>query len=198
MGWAKFQNTLSSGAMGMKVDLSEERCQAAVNLYRSRNYNVKILWAKMDVVILAMLTNTSHQESSLGPIKYGKGYIRLPNGLFLQYYGLHGEVEARRDNLVVREATYLTRMGKAKIYGGLLTENVVQALSRCIIGEQILKVSEKYRVVTTTHDEIVAICKKKDADKCLADMLEIMSTPPDWAPDLPLAAEGGYDVNYSK
>ena len=32
----------------------------------------------------------------------------------------------------------------------------------------------------------------------VADMLKIMSTPPDWAPDLPLAAEGGYDVNYSK
>jgi DNA polymerase family A len=193
MGWAKFQNTLSSGAMGMKVELSDERCLAAVNLYRSRNYAIKNFWAKMDEVILAMITG---QNGTL--VTYGKGYIQLPNGLFLQYYGLHGEVEARRDQLVVREATYLTRMGRSKIYGGLAVENLVQALSRVIIGEQILKVSEKYRVVTTTHDEIVAICKKKDADKCLKDMLQIMSTPPKWAPDLPLAAEGGYDVNYSK
>ena len=195
MGWEKFRNTLSSGAMGMKVELSDERCQAAVNLYRSRNYAIKNLWSKLDGIILSMITG---QDGSLGPIDYGKGYIRLPNGLFLQYYGLHGEVEARREQLVVREATYLTRMGRSKIYGGLAVENVVQALSRCIIGEQILKVSEKYRVVTTTHDEIVAICKKKDAKKCLDDMLKIMSTPPSWAPDLPLAAEGGYDVNYSK
>ena len=184
--------------MGPPVKLTLEECTRLVNIYRSRNFNIKNLWYHMDKVILSMLTNNGGQEGKLGPISYGKGFIRLPNDLFLQYYGLHGEVEARRDQLVVREASYLTRMGKSKIYGGLLTENVVQALSRVIIGEQILKVSEKYRVVTTTHDEIVAICKKKDADKCLKDMLQIMSTPPAWAPDLPLAAEGGYDVNYSK
>jgi hypothetical protein len=195
MGWVKFKNTLSSGAMGMKVELSEERCKAAVNLYRARNHNIKNLWSRMDDVILSMITG---HQGFIGPMSYGKGYIQLPNGLFLQYHGLHGEVEARREQLVVREASYLSRTGRSKLYGGLLTENCVQALSRCIIGEQILKASEKYRVVTMTHDEIVVICKKKDADRCLKDLLQIMSTPPEWAPDLPLAAEGGYDVNYSK
>ena len=195
MGPAKLQSTLEQGTMGPSVKLTLEECARLVNVYRSRNCQIKNFWGRLDAVILAMVTG---QEGSIGPVTYGKGYIQLPNGLFLQYYGLHGEVEARRDNLIVREATYLTRMGRSKIYSGLLAENVTQALSRCIIGEQILKVSEKYRVVTTTHDEIVAICKKKDADKCLKDMLKIMSTPPSWAPDLPLAAEGGYDVNYSK
>jgi DNA polymerase I-like protein with 3'-5' exonuclease and polymerase domains len=195
LGHAKLQTILAQGMMGPPVKLTLEECARLVNIYRSRNYAIKNLWTKMDEVILAMITG---QNGTLGPVTYGKGYIQLPNGLFLQYYGLHGEVEARRDQLVVREATYLTRMGRSKIYGGLAVENLTQALSRVIIGEQILKVSEKYRVVTTTHDEIVAICKKKDADKCLKDMLQIMSTSPKWAPGLPLAAEGGYDVNYSK
>lgn len=195
MGWPKFQATLKSGAMGMAVELTDEQCKHAVNVYRSRNYKIRQLWKTMDGIIACMLTGT---RGEFGPLTYGKGYIQLPNGLFLQYYGLHGEAEVRHDDLVVTEATYLTRQGRSKIYGGLLTENVVQALARCIIAEQMLEISKKYRIVTMTHDEIVAVCPRKDADRCLRDMIHIMSTPPEWAQGLPLAAEGGWDINYSK
>lgn len=195
MGPNKLQQTLKQGTMGPPVDISLEECRRIVNIYRSRNYKIKNLWKIMDGIIASMLTGTSGE---FGPLTYGKGYIQLPSGLFLQYYGLHGEAEVRHDDLVVQEATYLTRNGRTKIYGGLLTENVVQALSRVIIADQMLEISKRYRVVTMTHDEIVVICPKKDAKKCLADMLKVMSTPPDWAPDLPLAAEGDYDDCYSK
>lgn len=196
MGHVKLQQTLKQGTMGPPVDISLEECQRIVNIYRGNNYAIKQLWKTMDGVIANMMFGVTGE---LGPLSYGKGYIQLPNGLFLQYYGLHGDVDAVYDDLVVREATYLTRKGRSKLYGGLLTENVVQALARCIIAEQILAIHDAgYRVVTTTHDEIVAICPTKKADKCLADMLRIMSTPPEWAKGLPLAAEGGYDTSYSK
>jgi DNA polymerase len=55
-----------------------------------------------------------------------------------------------------------------------------------------------YRIVTMTHDEIVIIAKKKEAKKALDFMIKTMSTSPDWAPGLPLAAEGGFDTSYSK
>lgn len=195
MGHMKLQQTLKQGTMGPPVDISLEECRRIVNIYRSRNYKIKNLWKIMDGIIASMLTGT-HGE--FGPLTYGKGYIQLPSGLFLQYYGLHGEAEVRHDDLVVNEATYLTRQGRSKIYGGLLTENVVQALARCIIADQMLEISKKYRVVTMTHDEIVVVCPKKDAKKCLADMLRVMSTAPEWADGLPLAAEGDYDDCYSK
>lgn len=195
MGPNKLQQTLKQGTMGPPVDISLEECRRIVNIYRSRNYKIKNLWKIMDGIIASMLTGTSGE---FGPLTYGKGYIQLPSGLFLQYYGLHGEAEVRHDDLVVNEATYLTRQGRSKIYGGLLTENVVQALARCIIADQMLEISKKYRVVTMSHDEIVAVCPKKDADRCLADMLRIMATSPEWARGLPLDAEGGWDINYSK
>lgn len=195
MGHMKLQQTLKQGVMGPPVDISVEECKRIVNIYRSRNYKICQLWKIMDGIIASMLTGT---PGKFGPLTYGKGYIQLPNGLFLQYYGLHGEAEVRHGDLVVTEATYLTRQGRSKIYGGLLTENVVQALARCIIADQMLEISKKYRVVTMTHDEIVAVCPKKDAKKCLADMLQVMSTPPEWADGLPLAAKGDYDDCYSK
>lgn len=195
MGWQKFQATLKSGAMGMAVELSDDQCKNAVALYRSRNFKIRQLWKTMDGIIASMITGA---RGEFGPLTYGKGYIQLPNGLFLQYYGLHGEAEVHHDDLVVYEATYLTRQGRSKIYGGLLTENVVQALARCIIADQMLEISKRYRIVTMSHDEIVAVCPRKDADRCLRDMIHIMSTAPEWADGLPLAAEGSYDTSYSK
>ena len=196
MGPQKLQQTLKQGTMGPPVDISEDECRRIVGIYRQKNWKIKAFWKKMDQVITNM---TLGIESKEGPLEVGKGFVRLPNGMFLQYFGLHGTAEITRDDLVMTETTYLTRTGRAKLYGGLLTENVVQALSRIIIAEQMLKIHDAgYRIVTMTHDEIVIIAKKKDAKKALDFMIKTMSTPPDWAPGLPLAAEGGFDINYGK
>lgn len=196
MGPQKLQQTLKVGNMGPSVDISEDECRRIVQIYRQKNWKIKAFWKKMDQVITNM---TLGIESKEGPLEVGKGFIRLPNGMFLQYFGLHGTAEITRDDLVMTETTYLTRTGRTKLYGGLLTENVVQALSRVIIAEQMLKIHDAgYRIVTMAHDEIVIVAKKKDAEKALDFMIKTMSTPPDWAPGLPLAAEGSYDTSYSK
>lgn len=196
MGPQKLQQTLKQGTMGPPVDISEDECRRIVQIYRQKNWKIKAFWKKMDQVITNM---TLGIESKEGPLEVGKGFIRLPNGMFLQYFGLHGTAEITRDDLVMTETTYLTRTGRTKLYGGLLTENVVQALSRIIIAEQMLKVHDAgYRLVTMTHDELVCVVPKKQADKALKEIIAIMSTPPVWAPGLPLAAEGGYDTSYSK
>lgn len=196
MGPQKLQQTLKQGTMGPTVDISEDECRRIVGIYRQKNWKIKAFWKKMDQVITNM---TLGIESKEGPLEIGKGFIRLPNGMFLQYFGLHGTAEITRDDLVMTETTYLTRTGRTKLYGGLLTENVVQALSRIIIAEQMLKIHDAgCRIVTMAHDEIVIVAKKKDAKKALDFMIKTMSTAPDWAPDLPLAAEGSYDTSYSK
>ena len=196
MGPQKLQQTLKQGTMGPPVDISEDECRRIVGIYRQKNWKIKAFWKKMDQVITNM---TLGIESKEGPLEVGKGFIRLPNGMFLQYFGLHGTAEITRDDLVMTETTYLTRTGRTKLYGGLLTENVVQALSRIIIAEQMLKIHDAgYRIVTMAHDEIVIVAKKKDAKKALDFMIKTMSTPPDWASGLPLAAEGSYDTSYSK
>jgi DNA polymerase len=196
MGPQKLQQTLKQGVMGPPVDISEDECRRIVNIYRQKNWKIKAYWRKMDQMITNMTLGIKSEE---GPIESGKGFLRLPNGLFLQYFGLHGTADISRDDLVMTETTYLTRSGRAKLYGGLLTENVVQALSRIIIAEQMLKIHDAgYRIVTMTHDEIVIIAKEKGAKKALDFMIKTMSTAPDWAPGLPLSAEGGFDYCYSK
>lgn len=196
MGAQKLQQTLKQGTMGPPVEITEQECQRIVNIYRQKNWAIKNLWGRMDGAIANMTLGTASRE---GPLEFGKGFVRLPNGMFLQYFGLHGTVEAVRGDLTMVETTYLTKNGRSKLYGGLLTENIVQALSRIIIAEQMLKIHDAgYRIVCMTHDEIICVVPTKKADKALKHIIEIMSTAPDWAPDLPLAAEGGYDTSYSK
>lgn len=196
MGPTKLQLTLEQGVLGPPVKLSKAECESIVYQYRINNQQIRALWKQMDAVISSM---TLGINGTYGVLSFGKNYIRLPNKMFLQYYGLHGETVSTYGGINVVEATYLTRMGRSKLYGGLLTENVVQALARIVIAEQMLKISDAgYRIVTMTHDEIVCVAPNDKAQDCLDFMLQTMSTPPDWAPDLPLAAEGGFDSCYSK
>ena len=88
-------------------------------------------------------------------------------------------------------------------WGGKITENIVQALSRIVITDGLMRIHTYLgdlggSVVLTVHDEIVCIAPETDANKVMDKIIELMCIPPDWAPDLPLAAEGGYDKAYSK
>lgn len=198
MGAAKLQATLKAGNMGPPVLLEFSECKRIVDMYRSQNRRITGLWSIMDSIIVAMMVGN---RGTFGPLKFNKGFIELPNKMFLQYFGLTGEYEiTMTEELKANNVTYMSRPNKSsKLYGGLLTENVVQALARCIIAEQMLKVEDAgYRVVTMTHDEIVAIAPIEEANKALEEMISIMSVSPDWAEGLPLSAEGGWDVCYSK
>jgi DNA polymerase len=96
------------------------------------------------------------------------------------------------------DASYLTFKGRNKIYGGLFLENVVQCLARIMVGNAMREVATRYRVVMSTHDELVALVPDAEADDALEWFIQIMSTPPIWALDIPLAAEGSHDQRYGK
>jgi sigma-54 specific flagellar transcriptional regulator A len=118
-----------------------------------------------------------------------------PNGMSLKYPDLKKSIN---EDTGYDEWTYRSGDQRKKIYGGLLCENLVQALARIIVGWQMLQISRKYRVVMTTHDEVVAMPKTREAQKCFEFMTTVMSTAPAWCSTIPLNCEGGHASNYSK
>ena len=201
MGYVKLHDTLSTGAMGKTVDLGLIICSRIVTTYRAEHYPIPKLWKRMDDILTNMVIG---KDGTFKCLEYGKEYIKLPNGLFLQYPKLSGIEEGSfQGTFILGNVTYETSVKtgtkRTKLYGGLLTENIVQALSRVLIGEQMLKIARMgYRIVTTTHDEVVVCVEESRAQQCYNDMLRIMTTPPEWAPELPLDAKGGWDRSYSK
>lgn len=196
MGAPKFQMTLAKGALGgPKVAFSLQHTQAIVNAYRRRYAKVAGGWKMCAEIIEQMAAGV---EGSHKCLRWGNddgiGVIELPNGMRLKYPDLK---KARGEN-GWDEWSYQSGDIRKKIYGGLLTENLVQALARIIVMWQMLQIDKKYQVVMTTHDEVVAHPKTREAQKCYDFMIKCMSTPPWWCADLPLAAEGGFADNYSK
>jgi DNA polymerase len=114
--------------------------------------------------------------------------IRLPNGLYIRYPKLQrGE----------KGFVYTSRKGVQPLWGGAVVENVVQALARIIVGQQMLELAEHgLRPVLTVHDAAVLVVKKAAVDIALKVVTGIMSTPPSWATGLPVACEAKYGESY--
>jgi DNA polymerase len=114
--------------------------------------------------------------------------IALPNSLFLNY----PELTRGANN----DFSYMTRMGRNRIYGGKVAENLCQAVARCIIGEQMIEIEKRYRVVLTVHDAVACVVPKAEAEEARAYIEQCMRTSPKWAEGLPLNCESGMADNY--
>jgi hypothetical protein len=194
MGAPKLQMTLAKGALGgPPIVLPISEVERIVQIYRRENYMISGGWQTCAQWIEHMADDRAE------PIFYkcleiGHEYIRLPNGMCLKY----PDLKKAMGDKGWPEWSYQSGDMRKKIYGGLLTENLVQALARIIVATQMLWIDKKYPVVMTTHDEAVTHPKTKDAQKCYDYMEQCMTTAPAWCADIPLAAEGGFAENYSK
>lgn len=206
MGWKKLLTTLFLGG----VDLPAHRIQAIHTLYRSKYDQIVRLWSKLDMVLASMAAGGSGTiELANGELvlEYEPDKIWMPNGLALHYPGLRNKFdeEGRHTGyefLFVKgaRADGTPIMFWKNVYGGLLTENIVQCLARIAVSEQIVTVARRYRVVMTTHDEMVTLVKadKKSLAAGEKFMTKVMATPPWWAQSLPISSEVKHAPNYSK
>jgi DNA polymerase len=120
--------------------------------------------------------------------------ILKPGGLTLRYPGLRPSEDGEG-------FSYMGGGGgkeRVRVYGGALTENVVQSLARDVVAEQMTRITSEYgyRPALMTHDEIVCIVDAKEGGKALERMTEVMKVPPAWAIGLPLDAAGGIGRSY--
>lgn len=124
--------------------------------------------------------------------------IQLPSGRKLFYYGpKFKDKKIGRSTMPTRVLCYqgvvqeTKQWGEIDTYGGKLTENIVQAISRDLLGNSMLNLeANDYHPVCHIHDECLVEVPEENAKEYYEEMVYIMSTPPDWASDLPLRADG--------
>jgi hypothetical protein len=117
----------------------------------------------------------------------------MPSGLPLKYMDLRPDAIDERGR---KQYIYSTRRGNVRIYGGKVVENICQALARCVIGEQMLKVAERYQVVLTVHDAVACIAREEEKEEAARYVQECMRWRPKWAQTLPLDCEVKYGDSY--
>jgi DNA polymerase I-like protein with 3'-5' exonuclease and polymerase domains len=194
-GWRKLQHTLKTTPPG--ATLPDEECQQIVNLYRETNDKIISLWRDSDDALRSIWESDGQVDSfSLGQhdvlIVKNDG-IELPNGLMIHYPGLRYDTSEEKSQF-----KYKSRRGEVSIWGGSVVENVVQALARIVVGEQMLAINERYPVVLTVHDAAVIVVPEEEKDEAVKFVEKIMSTPPVWAPTLPVACEAKWGHSYGE
>jgi DNA polymerase len=205
MGAEKFRRTLEIGQGGINVVIDLNEAARIVKLYRQKNWKIVQFWQKCGNALKDMLYGGGNE---LHPqVRYDKEGIILPNGFRVQYPALRETAngfmyisDARTYQKALKERVLTGAppddIAWTRLYGGKVTENIVQALAAIVIREQMAAAGLHFKVAFQVHDEIIVAVPE---DKALADQAKLealMSTAPKWAPDLPVACESGVAANY--
>jgi hypothetical protein len=210
VGGEKFQNTvkvLSRLQLGKEVPLPDEEAHKIVRAYRNKYSKIPGCWRWLENKAIPVLAcggddnfGTTRLRSPIedglecGPIQFYKGSIRLPSGLRLFYQ----ELERTGGGWIY---TYAGR--QKKLYGGALLENIIQALARIIVMDAGVRIQRRVarwglELASQVHDELVYVVPESIAAPFKKLVLEEMTRRPEWAPNLPLAAEAGVGSSYGE
>lgn len=193
MGAAKFRAQLKT----FGVEMSLDECKRIITVYRETYPMIPRLWRQAGSALDAMIGNQTAPLGRDGVLEVrGADGIKLPNGLRLQYPNLRYVTQPDGK----QEMVYDQKKGRAvlmsRIYGGKMVENICQALARIVIGEQMLMIARRLRVVMTVHDAVGAIAPVEEADDARAFVEQCMRVRPKWALGLPLNCESKMGASY--
>lgn len=193
MGPPKFQLSMKTGNPSVELEL--DQCEHVVGLYRNQFAAIPALWKTLGRAIQCVYEGIERDFGYFSTCPEG---LRLaPNGFLIRYPWLKPDGGG---------SWIYTQKGKpSKLYGAKAVENLIQALARIVVTDQMIEccreeyVSELgHQLVLFTHDELVFVAPEETADDVLKFALEKMHTPPTWMPDLPVAAEGDIGDRYGE
>lgn len=183
------------------VNIDEAEAQRIVRLYRWKNNWIVSYWRELGNMLKALSMGIEGVVKK-DVVTYGDYKVNLPNGMSISYNALSAKQNGFA-YLNVPKCYNDWVAGKevsgnkwVKLYGGKCAENITQALAGVIVNEHLVRISTKYPVVFQVHDEVVFVAPDDKAEEALSWGIKVMSQPPKWGPDIPVACEGGYAKNY--
>jgi DNA polymerase len=198
LGWRKFVTY----AKQQQVQVTDQFAERIISTYREAYPMIPALWKEGDVALRAMLDGYTAPLGLPGVLEVNATdcdvpNIKLPNGLHLRYPNLRRSEDPDTGK---RQIVYDTKRGRAvltkNIFGASCAENYTQALARIIVGEQLLMVARRYKVVLTVHDSVGALIplgREQEGQTYVEDCMRIR---PKWAVGLPLNCESHIGASY--
>lgn len=170
------------------VKISIEDSVKLVNTYRVRMYpRIPQMWNYLTSVIPTMASGAG--KIQFGPVTIAKNAIIMPDGTALVYDKLRYLQNEKYDGWVYNFA------GEVRtLWGGKITENIVQKLARMLVMQYMLEIKHTIGILPALrqHDELDYVVPEEYAAKVAAVIGKIMRVPPTWAPDLPVEVEINY------
>lgn len=192
MGPSKFHKTCESWGIPIDVVFAER----VVDTYRAKYSTVVKLWRKLEFAAKSALKYSpnkwyEHQPPFL--------FLKLPSGRRMAYKDPKIEPGPyQNESLTYMRVDPVSRKWvRAHTYGGMLVENMVQATSRDIMAEGMLRAEAAgYPVVMSVHDEVVAEVPSGFGN--VDEFVNLLCRGSDWADGCPIAAEGWRGKRYRK
>lgn len=213
LGYGGGVNALTT--MDTKKALTDDEKPEILSKWREANKKVVSLWKSLENAAKKCISTRTAQVfeiDSLASVTFryesGAMTIELPSGRKLFYpsarlgsrtiQGVNGDFDVQDISYFGQDQT-TGKWVKLHTYGGKLTENIIQAISRDLLANAIFKVFDLgYNIVLHVHDEIAAeIPKDGKEETVLQQMIDAMCTAPEWAANIPLRA-AGYITDYYK
>ena len=175
-----------------------EACDTLKRGWRQGHPAISSYWAELEQAAKNAVLNPGEEFPARKVVcKATKNwlFIRMPSGRSLCYPA----ARVMDEGLTYTGTDQFTRKWvRIQTHGGKLFENLCQAVARDIMAEHMPAIEGyNYTIDLTVHDEL--ICETPDSPEFNADQLAaMMATPPDWAPDIPLAAAGFDTYRYRK
>jgi DNA polymerase len=195
-------------AEGIGVKLTEEQSQEAVTAYRMDYQRVKNFWYQCQSAAIAAIKQPSDmQDAGLLRFMCAKDvlWMKLPSGRFICWRDPKVEDqltpwgEMREGISVLNQNTFTRKWSRNHLIGSSIFQSAVQGTARDMLAEACLLLEKNgFEVLNLIHDEVLMLVDENQAEVALDCVVKLMTTPPKWASDFPLAAEGWVGKRYRK
>jgi DNA polymerase len=197
-------------AEGMGVKITETQAKSAVDNYRTSYAKVKNLWTLCEIAAIDAVQNPGKGffAGEKIKIKCAKNalWMQLPSGRLICWQRPQLELlttpwgSQKMGVTIHSQNTYTRQWTRNTLIGSSIFQSAVQGTARDFLANAMLNLElNGYEVINSIHDEVLLLADEKGAEEALEnDVMAIMTNPPKWAPDFPLAAEGWVSKRYRK
>lgn len=195
--------TFGAGKMGM----TEEEMQETVDLWRESSPKITAMWRKVEKAAIRAIVKRGtvvlpEYKGLTFTYESGVLWMTLPSGRRLAYwdarYAESGKADGRKCISYMGVDQKTKRWGRIETWGGKMVENCVQATARdCLRDAMMALDADGYDIRCHVHDEVI-VTEPTDSGRTVEDMSEVMGRPLEWAPGLPLRADGYEGAYYFK
>lgn len=188
-------------AMGaLKMGLSEEELPSLVTTWRNANPHITQFWWAVDEAAIKAVRDKKPSRVGRVAFEYTSGilFVTLPSGRKLSYVKPKmGVNKFGREGITYEGIGESKKWMRLETYGPKLVENIVQATSRDILAEAMLRLEDAgFDIVCHVHDEVVL--EVPEGVSSVDEINEIMAVNPEWTDGLPLSAAGFESPFYKK
>ena len=168
-------------------------CVAAkkiIDIYRATSHQAVSFWNFCEQMLEKCLAGGD--EVVYKCITFRKGEIILPSGMSVKYPNLRKDKEKGW----LYDGEKNGRIVPTNLYGGKITNNIVQGTARVVMTDGMLRVAKRYPVVGTVHDELLCVVPDAEAEEATKWVWEQMVKEPAYLPGIPLNSEVGAHRRY--